>query len=347
MIPQKKRVSRRDFLRLLGAAGAGMALTACGVKNLPATNAQVTEEGQAFQPQVQQGEGGNMQPSATPEPSPIPTSTPKGADAYLSVVRGLDIAAMTAAAVAAVGGMEHFVKAGDEVVIKPNICTDYYSYEYGATTNPEVVAALVRLALGAGAKRVRVMDQPFGGSPKSAYERSGIAAAVSAAGGEMEVMNPNKFERVQIPNYLDIREWDFYRSVLDANVVINVPIAKHHGTTGLSLGCKNMMGVITNPGRIHSNIHKRIADLTSLVRPELTVVDAIRTLMANGPTGGNLNDVKMTNTILASHDIVAADTFAASFFGQTPDSIQYIRNAESLGLGTTDLNAIKIEEISL
>lgn len=342
-----KKVSRRDFLRLISAAGAGAVLTACGVNNAAAPSPQATETRQSPQPQVQQGQGENLPPTATAEFTPIPTSAPQGGDAYLAVARGEDIAAMTAAAVAAVGGMERFVKSGNEVIIKPNICTDYYSYEYGATTNPEVVASLVRLALGAGAKRVRVMDQPFGGSPNSAYERSGIAAAVSAAGGEMEVMNRNKFVRLPIPNHLDIAEWDFYKEVLDADVVINVPIAKHHGTTGLSLGCKNMMGVITNPGRIHSSIHKRIADLTSLVRPDLTVVDAVRTLMANGPTGGNLNDVKMTNSILASHDIVAADTYAASFFNQTPDTIQYIRYAESLGLGTTDLGSIKIEEIAI
>ena len=118
-------------------------------------------------------------------------------------------------------------------------------------------------------------------------------------------MNRHKFVEAEIPDGLDIKKWDFYKEILDADLVIDVPIAKDHGTTRLSLGAKNMLGVITNPGGIHANIHQRIADLTSLVRPKLTVVDAIRTLMSNGPTGGNLDDVRMTNTIIASHDIVA------------------------------------------
>jgi uncharacterized protein (DUF362 family) len=266
---------------------------------------------------------------------------------YLSAVRGENPTEMTRQAVAAVGGIERYVSNGMDVIIKPNICTDYYSFEYGATTNPEVIAALISLSLGAGAKRVRVMDNPFGGTAQSAYRKSGIEEAVIQAGGEMEVMNSNKFRPNEIPDGVDIKEWTFYQDILDADVVINVPIAKHHGTTGLTLGCKNLMGTILNRGQIHANIDQRIADLTSRIRPALTVIDGIRTLMRNGPTGGDLNDVKMSNTIIASADVVSADSYAATLFGNTGADIGYIQSAANMGLGIMDLNSIKVEEFSI
>lgn len=267
--------------------------------------------------------------------------------AYLAVARGSDPKAITRAAIAAVGGIERFVAKGNDVIVKPNICVDYRTYEYGATTNPEVVATLIELCLGAGARRVRVMDTPFGGTPGSAYVRSGIADAAKAVGGEMEVMNRAKFQKTEIPEGKDITSWSVYQDLLNADVVINVPIAKHHNLARLSLGGKNLLGVIQSPNRIHANLGQRIADLVSLVRPTLTVVDAVRTLMTHGPTGGNLNDVRQTDTVIASHDIVAADAYAATLFDLTGQDITYVKAAAEMGLGTLDLEAIEIKEIAV
>lgn len=316
-----RRFRRRTFLRGLGAAGALAALSACGGKTAaPAATTGTT----------------------TGEPAAPPADA-----AYLSVARGEDAAAITMAAVAALGGIERFVKSGDEVVIKPNICVAYHSYEYAATTNPVVVGTLVKLCRGAGAARVRVMDSPFGGTPEQAYEKSGIAAEVTAAGGEMEVMNPNKFRKTAIPEGRDITEWPVYQDALAADVVIDVPIAKHHSLARLTLGGKNLMGLIQNRSRMHANLGQRIADLTSLVRPTLTVVDAVRMLMAHGPTGGSLDDVKLANTIIASHDIVAADAYAATLFGMAGEEIAYVKAGADMGLGTLNLDSIKIEEVSV
>jgi uncharacterized protein (DUF362 family) len=251
---------------------------------------------------------------------------------------------MVHAALKAIGGIERFVKSGNDVIVKPNICVAYHTPEYAATTNPEVVAAIVRLCLGAGARRVRVMDAPFGGTGEQAYSKSGIAEAVKAAGGQMEVMARMKYQDAAIPNGRDIKRWKFYRDALEADVLINVPIAKHHNLARLTLGMKNLMGVIEDRERIHSNMGQRVADLTSLVRPTLTVVDAVRILMNNGPTGGNLNDVKLTNTIIASHDVVSADAFAATLFGRKPADIPYIAAGAQMGLGTMDLASVKVEE---
>lgn len=243
--------------------------------------------------------------------------------------------------------MERFVQKGNDVIIKPNICVDNQTYEYAATTNPQVVGALVKLCLAAGARRVRVMDQPFGGTAQRAYERSGIAKAVKEAGGEMEIMSGMKFREVAIPDGRDIKKWLVYADALDTDVLINVPIAKHHNLGRLTLGMKNLMGLIRDRGGFHVNLGQRIADLTSLLRPQLTVVDAVRILTNHGPTGGSLADVKLLNTVIASHDIVAADTYAATLFGLTADDIPVIRAAAPMGLGTTDLKSVNVVEISV
>ena len=315
---KRNQLNRRQFMRLAMVAGLGVALTSCGGQEIP-----------------------------TPEEL-VPTNpAPATEHAYLAVARGAEPRAITRAALAAVGGIQRFVKSGADVIVKPTICVDFRSYEYGATTNPEVVAALVELCLGAGAKRVRVMDMPFGGSPESAYARSGIEDAVKAAGGKMEVMNRAKFRETEIPEGRDLSSWEVYQDILTADVVIDVPVAKHHNLTRLSLAGKNLLGVILRPGQMHVNLGQRTADLVSLVRPTLTVVDAVRTLMAHGPTGGNLSDVRLTNTVIASHDIVAADAYAATLFELTGSYVPYVKAAADMGLGTLDLKSIKIEEIAV
>lgn len=319
-----KKLSRRRFFRLLAATGLGTTLAACG------------------------GDGPVPPTDPGPQQAPVegvPLDT--GGHAYLAVARGSDPRAITRAALAAIGGIERFVRSGAEVIVKPNICVDYRTYEYGATTNPDVVAALVELCLAAGARRVRVMDTPFGGSAESAYARSGIAGAVTAAGGRMEVMNPAKFRETAIPEGQDIASWPVYQDVLAADLLINVPVAKHHSLARLSLGGKNLLGVVASPNRFHTSLGQRTADLLSLVRPALTVVDAVRTLMAHGPTGGNLDDVRLNNTVIASHDGVAADAYAATLFELSGPDIAYVKAAASMGLGTLDLGAIEIEEIAV
>jgi uncharacterized protein (DUF362 family) len=276
-----------------------------------------------------------------------PSTDPTGDQAYLSLVRGTDPAAITERAVAALGGIERFVLSGDNVVIKPNICVDYNPPEYAATTNPAVVATLVKLCLGAGAKGVTVMDMPFGGTPESAYQVSGIADAVKDAGGRMVIMNRAKFVKTDIPDGRSIQSWPIYGDILTADVVINVPIAKHHSLARLSLGLKNLLGVVESPNQIHSDLGRRIADLASIIRPTLTVVDAYRILMDHGPTGGSLNDVKQMNTIIATHDPVAADTRAAQMFGLGSNDVPFIEAAEQMGLGQTDLSGVRVEELSL
>jgi len=286
------------------------------------------------------------EPKSADTTTGVPSIPPPNA-AYLAVARGESPTAIVEAALAALGGIGRFVKPGNDVIIKPNICSAYHPYEYAATTNPEVVAALVKLCLGAGAGRVRVMDNSFAGTAVRAYTRSGIAEAVRAAGGEMELMTRMKYRETEIPEGRDIKKWMVYGDVLDTDVLINVPIAKHHSLARLTLGMKNLMGVIRDRNKFHINLGQRIADLNSLVRPNLTLVDAVRILMSHGPTSGNLDDVKLANTVIASHDIIAADAYAATLFGLAGADIPAIRAGVQMGLGTMDLSSVKVEEISV
>jgi uncharacterized protein (DUF362 family) len=315
------RPRRRQFLQLSGAAVSAALLSAACAANRPSSA------------------------TAIPERTPVPV--PAADQAYLAAAHGASPAAITEAALKALGGIERFVKSGQNVVIKPNICVDYHTPEYAATTNPEVVATLVKLCLGAGAKRVRVMDMPFGGTPESAYAISGIGEAVKDAGGQMEIMSPVKFIQTAIPSGKDIQSWSIYRDALEADVLIDVPIAKNHSLARLTLGGKNLLGLVSNANQIHQNLGQRIADLVTVIRPTLTVVDAYRIMVTHGPTGGSLNDVKAANTVIASHDIVAADAYAATLFNLTGKDITFVKAAAAMGLGTLDLASVKVAEINV
>jgi uncharacterized protein (DUF362 family) len=360
-----KAITRREFLCSITLLGLGAILASCTPKvaSTPTSKPQVTnnptptakEPTPVAQVQAPTAVPATKAPEATVTPQP-PTAAPTkvqaatavpAAAAYLAVARGSSPTAITQRAVAAIGGIERFVKRGYEVIIKPNICNASNGPEYASTTNPEVVAALIKMCLGAGAKRVRVMDYPFSGSPQAAYVRSGIEEAVKAAGGEMEVMASMRFTDTKIPDGKDIKSWKIYKPILEADLVINLPIAKHHSLTRLTLGGKNLLGMVENRGSLHYNIGQRIADLNSLIKPQLTIIDAVRILMANGPTGGDLSDVKKTDTIIASHDMVAADTYATGLFGVKPSDIAYIPASAKMGLGTMDLTSVKVEELNV
>ena len=226
------------------------------------------------------------------------------------------------------------------MIIKPNICTEYHPAEYATTTNPTVVATLVALCLGAGARRVRVMDMPFGGTPEAAYAISGIADAVQGAGGEMEVMSPIKFAMTPIPQGKDITEWEVYQDVLKADVLIERADCQTPLVDTLDPGRQEFAGrhSETQP---HAPEHGPAPGGPSPVwcTPTLTVMDAVRILVKNGPTGGSLDDVKQTNTVIASHDMVAVDAFATTLFGLTGKDIDYVKCSADMGLGTLDLAA--------
>lgn len=341
-----RNISRREFVRRLAATGLGaMAssglLSACRTAPAPTATPESPPTAAPTLP------GSAAAPTMTAAQPTAAVVTPAAEYPYLVVAQGTDPGRLVRQAMRAVGGMERFVHSGDDVIVKPNICVAYHTYEYAATTNPWVVAELVRMCIEAGARRVRVMDQPFGGTAEEAYKRSGIQEQVAAAGGMMEVMSRFKFISTPIPDGRDLREWEFYDDVLKADVVIDVPIAKTHGLARLTLGMKNLMGVINNRSAMHRDLGQRVADIASRVRPQLTVIDAVRMLMANGPSGGNLNDVRQADTLVVSTDIVAADAMGATLFGLRPEDLACVPAGVRMGLGRSDLQNLAIERLTV
>ena len=345
------KISRRDFLQTvaasLGAVALSRFLNACS----PAPVNPISSPNVALPTPTHPSQINTNTVSVPTENSPsqatgpsTPTQTIPGMPDMV-VVRNGEPEALVRTALAVLGGMQKFVFSGAKVVVKPNMCVAYHTYEYAATTNPWVVGTLVKMCFEAGAASVKVFDYPFGGLAQEAYSKSGIKDQVEANGGQMVAMPGFKYVSAQIPNGVDLKRTDVFGDVLTADVIINVPIAKHHSAAGLTLGMKNLMGVVRDRDSFHFNLGQRIADLNTLLKPKLTVIDAVRILKNNGPSGGDLNDVKKLDTIIASADIVAADSFAATLFGKQPDDIAYIKLAAGMGLGRSNLKDLLIKEL--
>ncbi|MDW7681402.1 MAG: DUF362 domain-containing protein, partial [bacterium] len=167
-------------------------------------------------------------------------------------------------------------------------------------------------------------------------------------GADVSFMYKQKYQKTKIPAAKMLTSWEIYRDVLQADVLINVPIAKHHSLCQVTLGIKNLMGVIGgNRGALHTNFDVKIVDLNTFIKPQLTIIDAVRILLRNGPQGGNLNDVKTINTIVAGVDPVATDAFGATLFDLVPEKLGFLREAHARGLGEIDLSRLKIERVNL
>ena len=273
--------------------------------------------------------------------------------ASVSVASGASAADNVRRAVEAIGGIQAFVSRGDVVVLKPNIGWDR-TPEQAANTDPDVVVAVAELCLSAGAKEVRVFDRTCN-EPRRCYASSGIQRGIETyarkhhAGDSLRVyhVEDRKFQRTEIPGAILLRQWDFYRDALEADKIVNVPVAKHHSLATVTLGLKNMMGVMGgNRGQIHFRLPECLVDLNQRIRTRLTVIDATRILLRNGPSGGNLEDVKSVGKIFASADIVAADVVAAqALFGLRGGEVAHIRMAGEAGIGVSDPGRIRVAEV--
>lgn len=266
----------------------------------------------------------------------------------LVVAKGTDYSQLVEKVFQTLGGMSKFVRPGDKVVIKPNIGWDR-TPEQAANTHPVVVKALVEHALEAGASQVRVFDRTCN-EERRCYHNSGILDALKSLKNKRvkyDYVDNRKFIPVEIKRGSSLTSLNLYRDALEADSYINVPVAKHHGLSRLTMGLKNSMGVIGgNRGQMHFNLGQKLAELATVIQPKLTVIDATRMLMANGPQGGDLDDVKIGNTIIASTDPVAADAFTTTLFDLEPGDIESTQEAYKMGLGEMDLAKMKIVKIS-
>ncbi|MBU0485465.1 MAG: DUF362 domain-containing protein [Proteobacteria bacterium] len=262
----------------------------------------------------------------------------------LSYATGKDYADLVDRVLSSLGGMGKFVRPGDKVVIKPNIGWDRNPAQ-AANTHPQVVKTLVERALDAGAREVKVFDRSCN-EQRRCYVNSGIQDAVGEIKDKrVKFFHPDdrKYVPVDIERGKAVRRLEIYRDALEADSYINVPVAKHHSLSRLTMGIKNSMGVLGGSrGAMHHDLGQKLADLATVVQPKLTVIDATRILLANGPQGGDLNDVKVLDTIVASADPVAADAYTTTLFGLKPEEIQSTVAAHAMGLGEMDLAKIRV-----
>jgi uncharacterized protein (DUF362 family) len=262
----------------------------------------------------------------------------------LSIARNSPPADLVRRAVAGLGGMGRFVSKGSIVVVKPNIGWDR-TPEQAANTNPEVVGEVARLCFEAGAKTVKVFDRTCN-EPRRCYNHSGIRDAATKAGAEVYYLVDSRFSSVSLPKGEAIKSWSLYRDALDCDALINVPIAKHHGLSRLTMAFKNLMGIMGDDrGEIHSGFERKIVDVATRVKPNLTILDATRVLLRNGPQGGRLSDVQELKTVVAGVDMVAVDSYGATLFGLKGTELPYLVNASKRGLGQIDLAKLKIKTV--
>ena len=258
------------------------------------------------------------------------------------VVHGKDYGGSVAAAVKALGGIGHFVKKGETVLVKPNAGWER-TPEQAANTHPDVVSAVVKLCVTAGASRVIVADRTCHDA-EDCFSRNGIGAAAKAAGAEV-IYEDLKYVWRDFGGEL-VKKYQLLDLFIEADKVINVPVAKHHGLSKLTCAMKNWMGVIGGKrALLHQDIDTSVADLAAACTPSLTVVDATRVLVKNGPTGGKLEDVKQLDLVAAGYDQVTLDSWAAGLIGYKWQDVGYIVQAGKRGIGQPDPKKVKMKKI--
>ena len=263
----------------------------------------------------------------------------------LAWIQGDSPALITREALSSLGGAKRFISRGDVVVVKPNIGWDR-TPKLAACTNPEVVKTLVELCFDAGAKEVKVMDNPCNPARRT-YVRSGISAAAKEAGAKVLFPNPHRLKKMALKGEW-LKEWEVYTDFVEADKIINVPIAKTHSLSRLTMGMKNWLGALGgNRNQLHQKLDQAMIDLAAFFKPCLTVLDGYRILIRNGPQGGRVSDTKLYKTVVAGVDYVAVDAAGATFFDLRPQELPYLRVAHQKGFGEIDLEKLIIEKRTL
>ena len=265
----------------------------------------------------------------------------------LVAVKGGEVDVMFDRGIAALGGIRAFVKKGQKVVIKPNIGWDVPP-ERGGNTNPQLVAHIIKQCLDAGAKGVYVFDHTCD-DPRRCYRTSGIEAAVISAGGMIAPGHSESYYHdVTVSGGKALQKAKVHELIMESDVFINVPVLKNHSSTRITMGMKNLMGVVWDRQYWHANdVHQCIADFASFRKPDLNVLDAYLVLKRNGPRGVSVDDVVAMKTQVISRDIVATDAAGAKLFGLVPEDVRHIKIAAEQNVGRKDLDKLNIKRITI
>lgn len=319
--------SRREILQRLAALGLvlGTAGTAAGLLYDPGKFGVTQKRGER---QVRDFR------TKAPATSPIELAIAKSSQEPEELVKR---------AVGALGGMKRFISRGDIVAIKPNIGWDRMPV-HAANTNPRVVAAAVKLCFEAGAKQVVVTDASCN-EPNRCFQRSGIWRAAHALGATVVLPAAHRFRDMRLRGDV-LDNWPVYTPLVQADKVINIPVAKHHNLSRYTGAMKNWYGLLGGRrNRLHQNIDVSIADLATFMRPTLTILDATRVLLRNGPQGGNIDDAKDLHQVIASIDQVAADAYGCTLIGEKPENVRYLKLAVERGIGNANWQSLSHVEV--
>jgi uncharacterized protein (DUF362 family) len=325
------KVSRREFVSRVGKAGLSIAAT-----GLVAWKMLDTE--------------GPKPGIKSEELVTLPDfSIPTREDQVISIVKGSDRVINVDKAIELLGGIERFVNKGETVIIKPNVAFASAPM-LGATTRPELVAEVVRLCLNkAQARKVIVTDNPIN-DPRSCFTLSGIGKAASEAGATVILPKSHLFKLTTLEGGKLIRDWPiFYEPFSKVDKVIGISPIKDHRRSGASMTLKNWYGLLGGRRNIfHQDINGIISELAMMVKPSLAILDGVDVMITNGPTGGSLSDLRKTNTLIASTDMVAADSYGCGLLDMKVSDLPYLSKAEKAGVGTTDYQSLKplIAEVS-
>lgn len=272
-------------------------------------------------------------------------------EADVVIAKGGTPSKLLQAAMATLGGMGRFVQKGQRVVIKANIAWAR-TPDQACTNNPELLSALIKMCYEAGAKRVAVWDHTCD-NYQFCFSRSGLKEAAQKAGADIfSGHGRNSYKQVEVQKGKKLKTVEMLRDVLESDVFVNLPIPKQHDATELTLGLKNLIGIVWDMEQLHKiDLHQHIADINTVRKPDLVVMDAIRILTTNGPKGpGKTVDI---GEVIASTDIVAPDAYAATFFKNPktrkpfkPEEIKFVKNAYELGLGQIDLSKVRVRKVS-
>ncbi|BBO70787.1 hypothetical protein DSCA_47170 [Desulfosarcina alkanivorans] len=321
-------INRREFIGR--CTRAGLSVAAAGALGIGFYDARA--------PEMVPGDRSSVQ---------IPDFSIAEGKGRLCIARGADRAAAVEQAFAALGGMQAFVKPGERVLLKVNAAFASPP-SLGATSHPDLVAALVRLCLNAGASAVTVTDNPIN-DPTSCFALTGIDAAARRAGAEVVLPRESLFRRFSLEGGRLIRDWPvLYAPLARVDRLIGMAPVKDHHRSGASMTLKNWYGLLGGRRNIfHQDVHTVIQELAMMIRPTVVVLDGIQSMTTNGPTGGSLSDLKPTGTLIVSTDPVAADAVGAGLLGRTAADLPFIAKAERIGAGTADYRSLTLKEIQV
>jgi uncharacterized protein (DUF362 family) len=318
-----KNLGRREFLERM--AKAGLSITAAGAASY-----------------LLYDNKGPKQNAVTNKIITLPDfSVPSQAGRTISIVQGRDRAKTVNKAIELLGGMERFIKPGDIVVIKPNAAFASPPI-LGATTHPDLIAEAVKLCYNSKAKKVVVTDNPIN-DPVSCFTISGINKAAETAGAEVMLPKVHLFKNISLAGGQLIKDWPVFLGPFEkANKLIGIAPVKNHRRSGASMTMKNWYGLLGGQRSIfHQDINNIIAELAMLVKPTLVILDGTEVMMTNGPTGGSISDLERKNTLIASCDMVAADSFGCGLLDMKISDLPYLAKAAAAGAGTTDFQSLK------